>query len=198
MYLSGNFNRQIRRTKIFETLICVLIPLSVIAEEDYPPCFPPESSWGNIQILESPVTDAEIPIIGRNRHTLGITYHKTDAAVPAFYGFTYLKRDTQKIPEITSPYSLEAYFRTVPLSPLHEELVTEERIDRLYGFTPELEGTWVIFLVAFLNEIPFLEQQGLRIYPAIERERGGTIFSGSSMNLTEVVDYKACVISSNQ
>lgn len=197
MCLSGNLKRQISRIKIFATLIYLVIPVSVLATEEHPECFPLESSWDNIEFLELPVSDAVTPIIGSNRR-LGITFHKTHATVPRFYGFTYLELDTQNIPEIDDPYTLEKHFRNVKLNPLHEEIITEERRDHSYRFTPQSQGTWVIFLVAGLNRIPFLEQQGLRIYPNIEMKRGGTVFGGSSLNLASRIDYKACVVSMNQ
>lgn len=201
MFFSGNFKRQIQRIKLFAAVICIafsLLPVIGMAEEVYPQCFPMESSWDNIQFVDFPFSDGEISAMERNKRKLDIRFRNNYMTLMNFYGFTYLKNETQDIPEISNHSTLEKHFRNTKLTPLDEDVFAKEYSDRSYRFTPESQGTWVIFLVAYLNEIPFLEQQGLRIHPTVEKERGGTVFSGSSMNLAEMVDYKACVISMNE
>ena len=166
------------------------------AEEQLPQCFPSESAWEILKYSESSYSDIETTAI-KNKQKLNFTFRKSATVLPSFYGFAYLKAELESVPEVTDQNLLTKHFIDVDLAELKADDIIEKGKSGYYDFLPESKGTWVIYLVASLNKIPFLESKGLRIQPEIERQRGGTVFSGASLDLTKTVDYKACIISSN-
>lgn len=161
------------------------------AEEQLAQCFPSESAWGVIKLSRLPQQSEN-----ENKQKLNISFRKSAMYLPSFYGFAYLKSESVNVPKVTDQALVKKYFLDMNLTELDKNSTSPKESDQYYGFTPGSTGTWVVYLVASLNKIPFLETKGLRIYPDIERQRGGTVFSGASLGLTETVDFKACLIPS--
>ncbi len=190
------------RSSISQYLVLLYVlalgyPSSLFAGETYPDCFPVESAWENIQ-FETTLSDNQIQITGLDEHEVSLTFNNFESYLYQFYGFVFLKKDIQNIPAITESAAFEQQFRNVKMVTLGSKRIAGNGDNKSYRFYPPTAGTWVIYLVAAINKIPFLEQKNLRIFPQIEKARGGSIFSGSSLNLAEPIDYKACVIALNR
>ncbi len=183
------------RLLIISSLILTIYSATLFAEETYPECFPIESSWENIELETVNLSDNQKPKIKLGEHSVILTFNKFENYLPQFYGFAFLKKDIDKIPEITERSSFEEQFRGVKLVALDKKVIAvPDDGTKSYQFTPPNGGKWVIYLVAAINKIPYLDQKQLRITPNVENIRGGSIFSGSSLNLVEPIDFKACVI----
>lgn len=169
-------------------------PSMLFAGKTYPECFPLESAWENIEIETVNLPEHQNPTVTLEERAVTLTFNKFESYLPQFYGFAFLKEDIPNIPKITQRFAIEEQFRDVKLVALDRKNIAGNDEDKSYRFIPSTEGTWVIYLVATINKIPFLEQKDLRISPKVENIRGGSIFSGSSLNLVEPIDYKACVI----
>jgi len=169
----------------------------LVAGETFAECFPVESAWENIE-LETPLSDNKTPMTRLDEHAVTFTFNKFDSYLPQFYGFAFLKKDIQNIPEITERSAFKERFSDVELVALGVKDIAGDDENISYRFTPPTKGIWVIYLVAAINKIPYLEQKNLRISPKVENIRGGSIFSGSSLNLAEPIDYKACVIAQDR
>lgn len=168
-------------------------PSILLAGEAYPKCSPLESAWENIEIETVNFPEHQNPMVTLGERAVTLTFNKFESYLPQFYGFAFLKEDVPDIPKITERSAIEAQFHDVKLVALDRKKIVGDDENKSYRFTPPTKGTWVIYLVATINKIPFLEQRDLRISPNVENIRGGSIFSGSSLNLVEPIDYKACV-----
>jgi len=166
---------------------------TLLAQETYPQCFPEESAWENIE-FETPPAGDQASVTEWGGRELIFTPNRFESYLPHFYGFAFAKKDMPSIPELTERSSVEEQFRNVPVISLGRPQTTDDNANPSYRFIPSSKGPWVIYLVAAMDQIPFLEQKNLRISSKIEKVRGGSIFSGSSLNLVEPIDYKACVI----
>lgn len=173
-------------------LACGYTP-TLFAGKTYLDCFPAESAWENIQ-FETTFSNIKTLENGLNEHDVTLTFNNFDNYLQKFYGFAFLKNDIQNIPEITESAAFEEQFGNINMVALGKNNIAGNSDNKTYRFNPPTAGTWVIYLVATINKIPFLEQKNLRISPQVEKVRGGSIFSGSSLNLVEPIDYKACVI----
>ncbi len=169
-------------------------PSMLLAGATYPQYFPLESAWENIEIETVNLPEHQNPMVKLEERAVTLTFNKFESYLPQFYGFAFLKEDIPNIPKITERSAIEEQFRKVKLVALDRKNITSDDENKSYRFVPPTEGTWVIYLIATINKIPFLEQKDLRISPKVENIRGGSIFSGSSLNLVEPIDYKACVI----
>jgi hypothetical protein len=170
-------------------------PSMLLAGKTYPQCFPLESAWENIEIETVNLPEHQNPMVKLEGRAVTLTFNKFESYLPQFYGFAFLKEDIpDDIPKITERSVIEAQFHDVKLVALDRKKIVGDDENKSYRFTPPTKGTWVIYLVASINKIAFLEQRDLRISPQVENIRGGSIFSGSSLNLVEPIDYKACVI----
>ena len=181
----------------FLMLLCLIslgCPSMLLAGEAYPKCSPLESAWENIEIETVNLPEHQNPMVTLGERAVTLTFNKFESYLPQFYGFAFLKEDIPDIPKITERSAIEAQFHDVKLVALDRKKIVGDDENKSYRFTPPTKGTWVIYLVASINKIPFLEQRDLRISPQVENIRGGSIFSGSSLNLVEAIDYKACVI----
>ena len=184
----------LRRLSLF--IGCLLIlgnPATLLAQETYPQCFPEESAWENIE-FETPPAARQASQTAWDGRELIFTPNRFESYLPHLYGFAFAKKDLPSIPELTVSSSVEEQFRDVSVISLGRPQASEVNADPSYRFVPSSKGPWVIYLVAAMDQIPFLEQKNLRISSKIEKVRGGSIFSGSSLNLVEPIDYKACVI----
>jgi hypothetical protein len=175
------------------SLILIVYSTTLFAEKIHPDCFPMESSWENIELETVNLSDNQKPKVKLGERSVILTFNKFENYLPQFYGFAFLKKDILKIPKITEMSSFEEQFGDIKLVALNRIDVADTD-DKSYKFIPPIGGKWVIYLVAAMNKIPYLEQKQLRISPNVENIRGGSIFSGSSLNLVEPIDYKACVI----
>ena len=175
-------------------LISLGCPSKLLAGEPHSACFPMESAWENIELEKANLANNQNPMVRQDERTVTLTFNKFENYLPQFYGFAFLKNDLPNIPKITERSAFAEQFRDIKLVALDRKNSVADDDNKSYRFTPPSEGTWVIYLVAAMHKIPFLEQKNLRISPKVEKIRGGSIFSGSSLNLQEPIDYKACVI----
>lgn len=173
-------------------LLLLVFSVFATAAEQTPDCFPTESAWENIEFKTFNLSNGQQPVINREGHTLSLTFNQFESYLPQFYAFAFLRSALPDIPEIKDLASLKSHFDNIKLVALTPSASDEET--STYQFIPPNQGTWVIYLVAAIDKIPYLELRNLRISPHVENVRGGSVFSGSSLNLSEPVDYKACVV----
>lgn len=162
----------------------------VSAERFQAECFPLESAWENIEFDAAAQGAALLPMSG----SVTVTFNQFSGLLPHFYGFAFAKSELSAIPEVSVKTKFDIAFqgvRMLQLQPDDSGLASGPS----YRFVAPDPGTWVIYLVAAVQSIPFLEQRQLQISPKVEPIRGGSIFSGSTLNLAEPLDYKACVLS---
>lgn len=193
-----NLATLILRSTLFCSLLLVIGPANLIAAVK-PECFPNESAWDNMELTSVNVPNDQQPEIKQEQRAVILTFNKFATYLPEFYGFAFLKTDVTDIPGIDQDSEFNRYFGKVNLLSLQNIPIDSHDSDqKSYRFTPPSKGTWVIYLVASVKKIPFLEQRKLKISPNVEQVRGGSIFSGASLDLIEPIDYKACVMTMNE
>ncbi len=159
-----------------------------------PQCFPDESGWDNIHFASLDVANQHMPSIQHEGHFVSLTFTQYESFSPFYYAFA-IQQDIDKVspPALLQHAFLSEQFANQKLISL-KGTTQRNQENTSYRFNPPEQGTWVIYLLASINKIGFLEQQALRIFPNVEKLRGGTVFSGSSLNLSNSIDYKACVV----
>lgn len=162
----------------------------VSAERLQTECFPLESAWENIEFDAARQGSALMPMSG----SVTVTFNQFSGFLPHFYGFAFAKSDLATIPDVSVRTKFDVAFQGVRMLKLQPD-DSGQASNPSYRFIPPDSGTWVIYLVAAVQSIPFLEQKQLQISPKVEPIRGGSIFSGSTLDLAEPLDYKACVLS---
>ena len=171
-----------RESSIF--ILLGIVSTELFAQVSYPSCAPMESSWDNIELITQLKTEED---------EITFTVSMLGNSLPHYYGFAFTNNKQRKLPTAKEPAQFYQYFNHKTLLALQEKSANKEG-DRVYRFKPLKQGDWMIYLIASLKPIDFLEQNQLQIRPVIETVRGGTVIGGNTLDLVDPIDYKVCQI----